>query len=132
MKKIENIIKASGLSSDYLIALGSVEHYLKRVEQMHKENLPSRWMHLAERTLQQRPIKRYEGYFNSEESEDNVVNDENRENVNTVNGLVYKINLLWEDSDAAQKMRKPGSSECEKMAEYYLMIKKIVLYGKNN
>lgn len=128
MKRIGNIVPESGLSMDYMLALGPVSHYLERVEQMHDQGLPQRWLHLAERTLSMKPVLKYEQFFGSEEYGE-VVTEANREVVKHLDELVGEINSLWEPEEACAKMRARDSPECAKMRAIYRKAEALV-YGR--
>ncbi len=80
------------MNADYLLALGSIAHYLKRAKQFKEsrgtsEPLPPRWMHLAERSIQHRSIQTYGEYFGTSEKHSEL------------DKLVHEINTLLQADD---------------------------------
>ena len=92
MKQIPNILENTGISRDYLIAWGSIDNYIRRIEK--KEEL--RWIKLATNAYFNRPILKYEEYFNSKEYEQ-IITNKNRERVKTLDELVENINKMREN-----------------------------------
>jgi hypothetical protein len=88
-KDVPNICKNSNVSSDYIIAFGSLTNYLERIV----EDDPPRTRHLAQRAFFRRLIPKYEEYFNPEEFKD-VINSRNKEVVDKINRSVDKLNVL--------------------------------------
>ena len=86
-KNIPNICPHSGISYDYRLAFGNLTNYLERIS----EGDPARTRHLAKRTFLHRRIPKYEEYFDSQEY-DNVINDQNRAVVELINEVVEKLN----------------------------------------
>ena len=88
-KDVPNICTNSNVSSDYILAFGSLTNYLERVA----EDDPPRTRHLAQRAFFRRLIPKYEEYFNPEEFKD-VINSRNKEVVDKINKSVDKLNVL--------------------------------------
>jgi len=88
-KNIPNISQNSNVSYDYKLAFGSLTNYLERVD----TGDPPRTRHLALRAFFHRVIPRYEEYFNLEEY-DSVVNNQNSAVVEKINNIVGKLNEL--------------------------------------
>lgn len=88
-KDVPSICQHSGVSYDYRMAFGSLTNYLEKVA----DNDPPRTRHLALRAFFHRVIPRYEEYFNLEEY-DNVVNNQNSAVVEKINNIVGKLNEL--------------------------------------
>ena len=88
-KNVPNICQHSGVSYDYGMAFGSLTNYLEKVA----DNDPPRTRHLAMRAFLHRVIPRYEEYFNLEEY-DNVVNNQNSVVGEKINNIVDKLNEL--------------------------------------
>ena len=88
-KDVPNICQHSGVSYDYRMAFGSLTNYLERVD----ADDPPRTRHLALRAFFHRLIPKYEEYFNPEEY-NNVVNNQNRAVVEKINNVVDKLNEL--------------------------------------
>ena len=117
MTLIENISEKSSLSRDYKRALGSVNNYLTKVNQASKSELPNRWVHLAERTLMQRPLLHYAEFFERYEGE--PINEKNRDNVQALDSIIDEINLMWNTEENARKMRKFGGPEYNNLKNLY-------------
>lgn len=88
-KNIPNICERSGISYDYRLAFGNLTNYLERVS----AGDPARTRYLAKRAFLHRAIPKYEEYFDPQEY-DNVINDQNRATVEEINSLVEKLNEL--------------------------------------
>ncbi len=103
------------MNADYLLALGSIAHYLKRAKQFEEsrgtsEPLPPRWMHLATRSIQHRPIQTYGEYFGTGELHpelDKLVHD-----INTLlEADEIQTNLLEQLYNAICKIVTPSESQ---------------------
>jgi hypothetical protein len=88
-KDVPNICSKSNVSLDFSLAFGSLTNYLERVDAED----PPRTRHLAMRTFFHRVIPRYEEFFDPEEY-DNVVNNQNSAVVEKINNIVDKLNEL--------------------------------------
>ena len=88
-KNVPNICQNSNVSYDYNLAFGSLTNYLERVD----SDDPPRTRYLAMRAFFHRVIPRYEEFFDPEEY-DNVINDQNRVVVEKINNTVNQLNEL--------------------------------------
>ena len=88
-KDVPNICQNSNVSYDYSLAFGGLTNYLERVA----ANDPPRTRHLALRAFFHRLIPKYEEYFNPEEY-NNVVNNQNNTIIEKINNIVDKLNEL--------------------------------------
>src|SRR3989344_6090754 len=111
MRQIPNILENTGISRDYILAFGSVDNYIRRIEK--KEEL--RWRRLAENTYFNRPILKYEEYFNNSEYEQ-VITNKNHERIKNLDELVGEIN----------KMRENKQKDYEKLSALWKKAKKII------
>ncbi|GEM_PF-6450268 len=129
MKNIENILNKTGLSRDYKTALGPVEHYIRRVKEYHqikaqeieneKDSLPSRWLHLAERTLIHRTIKKYCDYFSPPEYEQVIPNEQNSKYIVNLDEIIDEINIITSREGANKFLRDMKTQEFKKIEELY-------------
>tara|TARA_Y100000310_G_C20649084_1_gene798347 strand:+ start:466 stop:801 length:336 start_codon:yes stop_codon:yes gene_type:complete len=85
-------LSGSGVSKDYLIAFGSLDNYLQRVE----NDEPPRLQFLAKRAFIQRSIKKYDEFFNGV-GKDELITDKNREAIERLNSIVDQLNKIRED-----------------------------------
>ncbi|MBS3089834.1 hypothetical protein J4461_03060 [Candidatus Pacearchaeota archaeon] len=131
MSDTKPILSATGLNRDYLIALGSVEHYLKRVEQIYEESLPGRWIHLAERTLTKRPVQRYTEYLNSIGCTEEIISDSNRDLVSELDKMVDEINRLSSE-DNVHLLKLKESQERRRLQELYNSARNLILTGRTD
>ena len=69
--KLSNISKKSGLSREYLVALGAVINYLESVE----EKSQSRVRYMTKRAFMHRVVVHYEVYFDNDKYIDVVNNN---------------------------------------------------------
>ena len=111
MRQIPNILENTGISRDYILAFGSIDNYIRRIEK--KEGL--RWIRLAENAYFNRPILKYEEYFNRSEYEQ-VITDKNHEKIKNLDELVEEIN----------KMRENKQKDYEKLSVLWKKAKKII------
>ena len=111
MKQIPNILENTGISRDYILAFGSIDNYIRRIEK--KEEL--RWIRLAENAFLNRPILKYAEYFNHAEYE-STITDKNQERIKNLDGLVEEIN----------KMRENKQKDYEKLSVLWKKAKKII------
>jgi hypothetical protein len=88
-KDVPNICPKSNVSYDYSLAFGGLTNYLERVA----ADDPPRTRHLALRAFFHRMIPKYEAFFDPEEY-DSVVNNQNNATVEKINSLVDKLNEL--------------------------------------
>ncbi|MBI2004023.1 hypothetical protein HYS72_01010 [Candidatus Pacearchaeota archaeon] len=114
MKQIPNILEKTGISRDYILAFGSIDNYIRRIEK--KEEF--RWIRLAENSYLNRPILKYEAYFSQAEYEQ-VVTDKNREIIKNLDRLVEEVN----------KMRENKQKDYEKLSKLWKKAKEII-FGK--
>jgi len=99
------------------MAFGSLTNYLEKVA----DNDPPRTRHLAMRAFLHRVIPRYEEYFNLEEY-DNVVNNQNSVVVEKINNIVDKLNEL----------RSQKISDFEVLHPFKKALGNLVSSGKEN
>ena len=111
MKQVPNILENTGISRDYILAFGSVDNYIRRIE----KNEELRWIKLAANAYLNRPILKYEEYFKDIEYEQ-VITNENRERVKELNELVKNIN----------KMRENGQKDYEKLSVLFKKAKSTI------
>jgi hypothetical protein len=88
-KDVPNICQKSNVSYDYSLAFGGLTNYLERVA----ADDPPRTRHLALRAFFHRMIPKYEEFFDQEEYE-SVVNNQNNVTVEKINNIVDKLNEL--------------------------------------
>ena len=111
MKQIPNISEKTGISRDHILAFGSIDNYIRRIEK--KEEL--RWRRLAENAYFNRLIIKYAEYFNHSEYEQ-VITDKNRERVKNLDELVEEIN----------KMRENKQKDYEKLSVLWKKANKLI------
>ena len=111
MRQIPNILENTGISRDYILAFGSIDNYIRRIEK--KEGL--RWIRLAENAYFNRPILKYEEYFNHSEYEQ-VITDKNHEKIKNLDELVEEIN----------KMRENKQKDYEKLSVLWKKANRII------
>ena|SRR3989344_468867 len=116
----------NGISLEYRLALGSVEHYLKQVERYKGDELGPRYIFMAARTLAQRPLLKYEEYFEPQEYEP-AITEHNKNSVAQLNTVVDELNLLCMGEKAIQTLRSPASEESKRVT--YLYHKAIGIIG---
>lgn len=95
MSQVPNISTESGISRDYIIAFGSLDNFLRRVD----KDEPPRLRHLAKRAFLQRRIQKYREYFEWIESE-KLITDQNKEAVQKLDTIVDQINKMREENNA--------------------------------
>jgi len=89
--KLPNLSEKSGLSREYLLALGGVMNYLEAIE----EKAPSRVRYMTKRTFIHRVVPYYDVYFNVNQYMD-VITSSTSNSVLKINCYVDKINSLRE------------------------------------
>src|SRR4051812_33030571 len=99
VKEIPELSPSSQLSRQYILAFGSVAHYIKQVEQYHESHqttdpLPPRWLHLAERSLMHRPILKYQQYFSATDFLHPKYTPEALHRIQLLDNQVHSINSL--------------------------------------
>ena len=92
--KIQKNKSEAGINKNYLIAFGSLDNYLQRVE----NDEPPRLQFLAKRAFIQRSIKKYAEFFNNI-NEDQLITDKNKEAIERLNSIVDQLNNIREDPD---------------------------------
>lgn len=135
IKEIPEVSSSSQLSRQYLLAMGSVAHYLKQVEEYHEshqtaEPLPPRWLNLAERSLLHRPILKYQDYFSSVEFKHPSYNSEAQARLKSLDVLVENCNELLRQEGILSKLKAKNSSEFENLKNIYRKARNIVLTGQ--
>jgi hypothetical protein len=116
-KDVPNICQKSNVSYDYSFAFGSLTSYLERVA----DDDPPRTRHLALRAFLHRAIPKYEEYFEPEEY-DNVINDQNNTVVKKINNIVDKLNEL----------RSQKVSDCEVLLPFKVALADLLSSGEEN
>jgi len=91
-KPIPDIVEETGLSREYLIAMGRVRTYVRRV--VGKER--PRTIHMAKRSFCQRKFPTYGEYFDPSEYESHAVTDQNRTAVERLDAIVTELNGIRE------------------------------------
>lgn len=134
LKAIPDIMSQSKISRQYMLALGSVAHYLKRIEQYHEsqstgEPLPPRWLFLAERSLTHRPILKYRDYFSAAEYLHPNYEQETVTVLQKLDDLVESINSLLQQPGILQSLKKNASPEFESLNKLYSRVRAIVNGG---
>ena len=87
--KVPNISPHSGVSTDFLLAYGSLSYYLECIE----EGVKPRTKFLSKRSFVHRTIPRYDQLFSPNEYSE-VVTKENQKTVECLNKLVDQLNIL--------------------------------------
>lgn len=133
-KEIPEISSLSLLSRQYLLAMGSVGHYIKQIEQYHESHqtddpLPPRWLHLAERSLLHRPILKYLEYFKPEEFHHPHYNEEVLARIKALDELVDSFNNLLQTEGILRQLKAKESPEFQALRELYSKAKNIVTRG---
>ena len=95
MSQVPNISTESGVSRDYIIAFGSLDNFLRRID----KDEPLRLRPLAKRAFLQRKIQKYREYFDWIESE-KLITDQNKEAVQKLDIIVDQINKMQEENSA--------------------------------
>ena len=132
MKTLENIPEGGDLSKDYLLAFGSVSHYLKRIAEYHEsrktsEPLPTRWLHLAERSLLHRPLLKYAEYFTPSELDALGLKPDAKTRLSKVDELVDHMNALLGQPGITSSLRENESLQLKQLSELYESVRQLVV-----
>ena len=114
-----------GLAREYLMVLGPLEHYCKRVEQVDTLGIGRRWINLAARTLIQRPIKRYSDFSSEIGREEKYA--EGREAAANLDKIVDEINEFCKREDAHRLLINPKNGEVERLKDLTRKARLIVM-----
>jgi len=133
-KEIPEVSTKSQLSREYLLALGSIGHYIKQVEQYHESQqtedpLPPRWLRLAERSLLHRPIMKYREYFNSVEFQHPDYSQEVLNRLEYLDQLVESFNSLLQQEGILAQLKEKDSGKFSSLKEIYAKAKQVVTSG---
>jgi hypothetical protein len=111
MSQVPNISTESGISKDYLLAFGSLDNFLRRID----KDEPPRLKHLSKRAFLQRRIQKYKEYFNEIESNQLII-EQNTEAIQKLDIIVDQLN----------KMREQGNIDYAKLSQLWKEINDII------
>lgn len=111
MKEVQNISEKSGVSKEYMLAFGTLDNYLRRVD---KKEEP-RWVNLAKNAFLHRPILKYSEYFPPAEYGD-VITEKNKETIKKLNNIVDELN----------KMRENNQTDYEKLSPIWEKVNQLI------
>ena len=99
---------------DYFLAFGSIGHYLKRAAEFHEsrktpEPLPTRWLHLAERSLVRADYPKYLDFIASSSSPANVDLEKEKNRLAELDLIVERIHSLLLQPDVLASFRQNDS-----------------------
>ena len=111
MSQVPNISAESSISKDYLLAFGSLDNFLRRID----KDEPPRLKHLAKRAFLQRRIQKYKEYFNGIES-GQLITEQNKEAIQKLDIIVDQLN----------KMREEDNIDYAKLSQFWKEINDII------